>query len=212
MADTATPGTEQGTEQTTEQTTQQTREQGTEQGNDPAGKAFTQEDVDRIVAERLARESRKHESALADLKAQVEALSGAKAGDKGGEAVDVDKAVADAKAEVEKALKSEFARERVLDKIEVAAAGKFADVEDARLRLAQRADEFVAEDGSVNVEAITKAVDETLDKHPHLRAQAPTPSASRAGIGVVGDGKVQPPVSPGLDRLAHAYAQTESSK
>ena len=171
--------------------------EGTE-GTPPAGteeqtaeRTFTQADVDRIVAERLARAEKKEAKAEQEAEAtQAEAIEAA---------------VTAAVEEREASLRAEFARERVADKVEAMAAGRFADVEDARLRLASRVDEFV-KDGQVDSEAITKALDEVLDKHPHLAAQTKpqTPSASRAGIGTVGsEGK--PTVAPGMDRLRAAY-------
>jgi type I site-specific restriction endonuclease len=166
------------------------------------GKTFTQADLDRIVAERLARESKKYAD-YDDLKAKVAALDEAKEATTS----EADKAIEAARKEVEDNLRAEFARERVTDKVDALAAGKFADVEDARLRLAPRVDEFI-KDGAVDIDAITKALDEVLDKHPHLAAQPvkKTPSASRAGIGTAGTGSKAPQVSPGIDRLRSAYA------
>jgi hypothetical protein len=172
-----------------------------------AGKTFTQADLDRIVAERLARESKKYAD-YDDLKAKAEEAARLQAEQEEATASDLDKAVKAARKEVEEALRAEFAQERVADKIDALAAGKFADPEDARLRLASRVGEFV-QDGSVDTDAISKALDEVLEKHPHLAAKpekTPPPAPERAGIGVSGDGKGKPQVSPGLDRLRAAYA------
>jgi hypothetical protein len=66
---------------------------------------------------------------------------------------------------------AETLKERVLDKIEAKAAAKFADPEDAVALLGRRADEFI--DGrKVDVDSIVEALDELLEKKPHLAKQA----------------------------------------
>lgn len=208
MSDTQTAGQSTAAPEGAEQEGQQQEQQAEQQ---PEAKTFSQEDVNKIVEERLARERGKFAD-YDDLKAKAAQFDEANA-------TEVERAVAAAVKDAEAALKAQhdadraaWVAERVADKIEVAATGKFADIEDARLRLAPKAGEFVKEDGSIDVEAIGKAVDEVLDKHPHLKAEAPkaTPSASRAGIGVTGNTKPDAQVSPGLGRLAHAYASGES--
>lgn len=175
-------------------------EQGGEQGDEQAGeRTFTQEDVDRIVEERLARERKKFAD-YDDLKAEagkVEAI-------KDEHAKAIEEAVAQARAEITDELTLKFARERVADRIEVAATGRFADVEDARLRLGSRADEFI-KGGEVDVDGIAAAVDEVLENNPHLAARPDIPSRERAGIGT-GHGPAKPEISPGYDRLRHAYS------
>jgi hypothetical protein len=177
------------------------------EGQEQEAKTFTQADLDRIVSERLAREHKRFAD-YDDLKAKAEAAEAAEREREEANASDLDKAVKAARKEVEDALRAEFAQERVADKIDALAGGKFADPEDARLRLASRVGEFV-KDGSVDTDAISKALDEVLEKHPHLAAKpekTPPPAPERAGIGVSGDGKGKPQVSPGLDRLRAAYA------
>jgi hypothetical protein len=177
------------------------------EGTEESGKTFSQADLDRIVTERLARESKRY-SDYDDLKAKAEAADAAEREREEANASDLDKAVKAARKEVEDALRAEFAQERVADKIDALAAGKFADPEDARLRLGSRVDEFV-KDGAVDTDAISKALDDVLEKHPHLAAKAekPAPPApERAGIGVSGTGKAPAQVSPGYDRLKSAYA------
>jgi hypothetical protein len=186
------------------ESTEGTAPEGTEA---EAGKTFSQADLDRIVSERLAREAKRYAD-YDDLKAKADALDKAQAEAEEANASELDKAVKAARKEVEDALRAEFARERVADKVDALAAGKFADVEDARLRLGSRVEEFV-KDGGVDTEAITKALDEVLEKHPHLAAKpekAAPPAPQRAGIGVAGDGKTPAPVSAGYDRLRSAYA------
>lgn len=195
MSETKTDPTESGTET-----------QGDPQGNEGEGKTFDQAAVDRIVEERLARERRRFAD-YDDLKAKAEEADRLKAEQEEANASDLEKAVNAAKKETEEALRAEFARVRVADKVDALAAGKFADVEDARLRLAGRVEDFIS-DGDVDTDAITKALDEVLEKHPHLAAkpkEEPKPSPQRAGIGTSGSGKKDAPVSAGFDRLRNAY-------
>lgn len=63
------------------------------------------------------------------------------------------------------------AQDRALDKLEARAARKFADPEDARALLARQADDFLDDEGKPDVEAIDEALDELLEKKPHLAAQ-----------------------------------------
>lgn len=144
-------------------------------------RTFSQSDVDRIVAERLAREQRKYAD-YEDLKAKAARLDELEAAN----ATDLERAVKAAREEVRRELTERFLAERFLDKVEVAAAGKFADPEDARLRLGSRYEEFI-KDGEVDAEALNAAIDDLLDKHPHLRAQSNAPAPHRVGIGVSGD-------------------------
>lgn len=186
------------TQETTNTTT--TNEAGA--AKEDAGKAerlFTQDEVDRIVARRLARAV---PADYDEVKAKAQRLDEY---EKNREA-DIEAAVKKAVDEATLALTEKHLAERVLDKIEVAASGKFADVEDARLRLRDRAADFV-KDGQIDVEAITAALDEILESHPHLRAPS-TPDRRQVGIGVVSkDASPSVNVSPGLGRLAFAYAQ-----
>lgn len=175
----------------------------TEGGAAAEDKTFTQADLDRIVAERIARETKKYAD-HEDLKTKAARLDELEAAN----ASDLEKAVAAARKEVETSLRAEFAAERVADKIEVAAAGKFADIEDAKLHLASRATEFV-KDGAVDTKAVSKAVEDLLKAKPHLAApteQKPAPSPAAVGLGVKGDAKADGSVTPGLGRLSAAYA------
>ncbi|MFG3710135.1 hypothetical protein [Micromonospora sp. NPDC047730] len=100
------------------------------------------------------------EKELAELKS--------KSTEKPDETPDADTIRAQAKAEAQ----AEAIRERALDKIEAKAAKLFADPEDARALLAGNVDDFV-DNGKVDVEAITEALDELLAKKPHLAATPP---------------------------------------
>jgi hypothetical protein len=159
-------------------------------------KTFTQADVDRIVADRLARAKPKDYD---DLKAKASKLDELEAAS----ATEQEKAVKAAREETEKTVRAEVQRERVLDRVEVLAAKDFADAEDARLRLAGRADEFVGKDGSVDGDAIKAALGTLLKDKPHLAAKGARPT---------GDADQGPrphqdkDVGTGRSRLAAAYA------
>lgn len=81
---------------------------------------------------------------------------------------DADTIRAQARAEA----KAEALRERALDKLEAKAAKLFADPEDARALLAGNVEDFVDGD-KVDVEAITEALSELLERKPHLAAAPP---------------------------------------
>ena len=166
---------------------------------------LTQVDVDRIVKERVTREQAKFAD-YADLKAKATKFDESEAA----KAPELERTRTAALKEGGDAARAELTRERVLDKIEVAAAGKFADVEDARLHLAKRGEEFIGKDGAIDTTAITAAVDQLLKDKPHLAAETSTkvPSPGWVGIGTGGSSTGNEGVQPGLGRLQHAYAQS----
>lgn len=172
-----------------------------------AGKTFTQAELDAVIADRLTRDRGKYAD-YDTIKAKAEAHDKAEA-DK---APELERATKTARKEGEDAVRAELTRERVLDKIEVAAAGRFTDPEDARLRLGARADEFI-KDGQPDPEAIKAAVDKLLVDKPHLAAVA-TADAGRAGLGGQGADNGGEPVgvTPGQGRLAHAYSTSSTTK
>lgn len=128
-----------------------------------ADKAFTQADVDRIVADRVRRAK---PADYDDLKAAAKRLEAIEAAN----ATDLEKAVSAAKKETEDTIRAEVRRERVLDRVEVLAAKDFADPEDARLRLERDADQYVTKDGQPDSEAIKTALAQLLKDKPHLSA------------------------------------------
>lgn len=129
------------------------------------GKTFTQADLDRVVAERLARERSKFADYkdLKDKASKFDELQTAQQSE-------TEKAVAKARDEAKAETLAEVRRDRVLDKIEVLAAGKFADPEDAKLRLAARLDEFLGDDGQIDAKAIDGALSKLLTDKPYLAA------------------------------------------
>jgi hypothetical protein len=179
-------------------------------GSGSGDKTFTQDDVERMISDRLARERSK----TADYD-QLKEKAGKWDKHEADSASELEKATKKAADEAAEAARAEVRVERVLDKIEVAAAGKFADPEDAQLHLGKRAQEFIGKDGSIDTKAIAAAVEQLLKDKPHLAAKTTTPDpadAGRAGLGGQGgsgggsgDGAT---VQPGLGRLQHAYANS----
>ena len=174
----------------------------------PPAAGLSQADVDRIVNERLARERSKFAD-YGDLKAKAAKFDEAEAA----KAPELERVANKARDEGKAEARAELNRERVLDKIEVAAAGKFADAEDAQLHLGRNADEYVNKDGVIDTDAIAKAVEKLLADKPHLAAttQTATPAPGRVGVGV-GSSSADAAVTPGLGRLQHAYAQSPHNK
>jgi len=97
--------------------------------------------------------------------AELEAGANGKADEGKDKAPDLKKVREEAAA----AARAETLRERVLDKIETRAAKLFADPEDASALLGRRVDEFI-DGGKVDVDAISEALAELLEKKPHLAA------------------------------------------
>jgi len=134
----------------------------------PKGEKALQAEKERRRQETMRR--RTAESKATDLQAQLDELR--KAGAKDGDGEDGEKPDLDAiRKQVEAELKTEAARERVLDKIEVKAAKAFADPADAVAMLMRAHDpsDFL-DDGKPDVEAIHEALEELLEKKPYLGA------------------------------------------
>lgn len=89
------------------------------------------------------------------------------------------KAIEKARQEGETNAMGRLGAERVLDRVEVAAAKSFADPEDARLRLAGHVADLTNEDGSPDVKAIQTALASLLKASPHLAAM---PSRAQGAI------------------------------
>jgi hypothetical protein len=67
--------------------------------------------------------------------------------------------------------RAEALRERALDKLEAKAARLLADPEDARAYLGSRVEDFIDGDG-IDIEAITEALEELIERKPYLAATA----------------------------------------
>lgn len=124
-------------------------------------KALTAEKEKRRKAAERARAAEKERD---DARAELAKLKAGKTGDDN--KPDADEIRRAAREEAQ----AETLKERVLDKIEAKAAVRFADPEDAVALLGRRADEFI--DGKrVDLDAIVEALDELLEKKPHLAKQ-----------------------------------------
>jgi hypothetical protein len=77
-------------------------------------------------------------------------------------------------------------RDRALDKIEAKAARLFSNPEDARLFLADQLDDFL-DDGTVDVAAITDALQDLLEKRPYLGVTQGEPKKKFQGGADQGD-------------------------
>lgn len=170
--------------------------------------------LDRMKAERNAAKSEKQaETERANaLQAELDKIRQAGETDQQKAQREAEKALKHARDEAAAQARAEVTRDRVIDKIEVAAAGKFTDPEDARLHLEKRLDEFI-KDGAPDTAAIAAAVEKLLTDKPHLAAstKTPVPSPGRVGIGT-GSSSASDAVQPGLGRLQHAYAQSPHNK
>jgi hypothetical protein len=113
------------------------------------------------------REFKKLGLSPAKLRELIDASKGDEGG-QGGDKVDVDKIREEARAEA----RAEGLKDRITDKIEVRAAKGFADAEDAVAILLRSHDiEDFLDGDTIDVEAIQEALDELLEKKPHLAAQ-----------------------------------------
>ncbi len=123
--------------------------------------------LDRMKTQRnTARDQLREFKALGLSPEQIKALQ--KGDAKSDDQPDVDQIREQTRAEV----RAEAAKERVVDKIEAKAARAFADAEDAVAILMRTHDaEDFLDDGKVDVEAIQEALDELLEKKPHLAVQ-----------------------------------------
>lgn len=124
--------------------------------------------LDRMKSQRnAARDQLREFKALGLTPAQIKALAEKKPAE-GDDKIDPDAIREQARAEA----RAEAAKERVVDKIEAKASRKFADAEDAVAILLRThdPDDFL-DDGKVDVEAIQEALDELLEKKPHLAVQ-----------------------------------------
>lgn len=104
-------------------------------------------------------------------------------------------------------VQAEANRERVVDKIEAKAAKGFADPEDAVAILLRThsADDFL-DGGKVDVEAIQDALNDLLEKKPHLAAAQGGRRFQGGADGGARKETAKPEPTPGMGRLRAAYA------
>jgi hypothetical protein len=165
--------------------------------------AFSQADLDRIVADRIARERAKYKD-YSDLKSK------AAEHDKAVEAQKTAEQRAQDEADRYKRHAEELQGRLVRASIKAQAAAKeFADSDDAGGFLP--AVEFVNADGEVDTEAIDKALDELLERKPHLRKAEPGPRPPMPNLaqGSSGTKPAEVNITPGMGRLRHAYSTTK---
>lgn len=161
-----------------------------ENANDPVDnttnevKTFTQEEVNQIVSERVARVKNTYAD-YAELKTQADAFEAYKQVE--------DSRLEEAKTTAVNEAKTEFAKEKANAAIAFAAKGIFADPSDALLNLKDRSAEFITENGEVDTEKVNTAVNELLDAKPHLGIGKSSPHLTDVGLGRAGGSK--PPAS-----------------
>ena len=133
--------------------------------------------VRQMKSDQAARDAER-DAELATLRKQVEKLTAKPAKDGAGqesapEPVDVEELRREAREQVETELKADQARERVLDKIELKATKTFIDPSDAVARLLREKDinDFI-DDGKPDVDAIQDALEDLLQRAPHLAVTA----------------------------------------
>lgn len=162
-----------------------------------ADKTFTQADLDRILAGRLAKYAD-----YDDLKTKVAEVEQANA-------TDLEKAVAKAREETATEV-TERANKRLVSAEVRAVASElgFRDPTDALAQFGDLAAVTVSEEGEPDAAAVKARLADIAKAKPYLLKDTNTPvaPAGSAGIGVTGAPAVQ--VSPGMGRLQHAYATT----
>lgn len=161
-------------------------EAGSGEAGDDFGKLKSALDKERAARRDAEKRAKDHDTVKAELdKLRADGMS------------DQEKAIDAARKEAGDAARAEVLRDRVLDKIEVAAAGKFADVEDAALHLGRRAEEFIGKDGLIDAKSIGAAVEKLLADKPHLAAGSTKPPSFDGGHRTTDD---KPSVASGAAR------------
>ena len=154
---------------------------GKKEGETGQEKTFTQADIDKMIKERLQRETKKHEKALEELKKSIM-----------GESAGEGKGTGEGAANKEETVKAQqvlaTANQRLVAATATAEAVKLgvdpkytADV----VRLADLSKVEVKEDGTVDDSAVSKAVDEVLKRVPVFKAQ----QEGQGGFKVGGEGQ-----------------------
>jgi uncharacterized protein YdaU (DUF1376 family) len=164
---------------------------------------FSQADLDRIVADRITRERAKYKD-YGDLKAK------AAEHDKAVEAQKTAEQRAQDEADRYKRQAEDLQGRLVRASVKAQAAAKdFADSDDAGGFLSTA--EFVNADGEVDTDAIDKALDELLERKPHLRKAepGPRPPMPNAAQGSSGQKPAEVDITPGMGRLRYAYGTSK---
>ena len=201
MADETTPAAAEGVaaQLSPDEANKLLHDDGTEQNQ--ADGSFTQADVDRMIAERLKRERDKYKD-YRDLQAKAAEF------DKVAEAKKTAEERALEQAQQAQARADQLLQRAVRSEIKALASEKFADPDDPGGFL--DATRYINGDGDVDTDAIRADLDDLLARKPHLGKPDPGPRnpAPNRAQGTSGNGVVEAPVSPGLDRLRYAYGAT----
>lgn len=177
---------------------------GEEQGDpaelgDAGKKALDAERARARDAEKASKADRKRADELADRLAKIEESSKS----------EHDKALEQARKEAGETAGKEAtakANRRIIRaEVKAAAAGTFADADDA-VALLDLEQFDIDDDGEVDAKAIAKELDALLDRKPHLRAGGAKPQGS--GDGGARTTTATADVTPGLGRLRRAYADS----
>ena len=156
---------EQAEDQDVEETEQDSND---DEGSDALADKGKQA-LDRMKTQRnAARDQLREFKSLGLTPAQIKSLQDKGTAKVDGDNLDIDEIREQARTEARTAA----LKERVVDKIEAKAARAFADSEDAvAILLRTHSPEDFLDDGKLDVEAIQEALDELLEKKPHLAVQ-----------------------------------------
>ena len=149
-----------------------------------------------LAREREAAAEARREAAT--MKAELEALRASQMSDH-------EKALAAAKAEGVAEVSAKFAQRVLLSEVRAAAASKLADPTDA-VRLLDLDKFKVADDGTVDVAAITSAIDELVTSKPYLAAGKPPASRTATDTGQGTRSRPTTPVDPETMPMAEYIA------
>lgn len=144
-----------------------------------APKTFTQEELDKIVNQRLDREKKKQEKALEDLKKQLGA--GGDTPPKGDASQEPNEEAQKAAAALQKANQLFVQASAVAEAVKLGADPKYTQ---EVIKLANLSEITVGENGEVDAAAVSKALDEVLKRIPAFKLSAENNSGFRVG----GDG------------------------
>lgn len=168
-------------------------------------KTLTQADVDRIVADRVAREKNKYAD-YGDLKAKAAKLDEIEAAT----ASDLEKAVKAARDEATAAERARTAGVLAASEARALAADRFENPSTA-VRLLDLKDVSVSEDGVVDAEGVKSLLDALATSDPYLlkKEASPVPTPGQAGIGVTGGTVVRDPRAADMAQIEADLAATK---
>jgi membrane protein involved in colicin uptake len=142
--------------------TETTTEGATETGATTEATTATTESAETAEVEKWKALSRQNEKAAKKAQADLETI-------KRTGMTEQEQAVAKARDEAKAEARAEVMRDRIVDKVEIAAAGKLADPADAAALLGDL-DRFLVGD-QIDSKAITSAIDDLLKAKPYLSPQ-----------------------------------------